>query len=215
MKSIFLVVINFVGKVVGFLFPLKLSYTLKILLNKFYTGYVGNNFKRIGINCTIDCSSYLYGSKYIELGDNVTICKNVDLTAWDYQNGLSYTPFIKIGNNVSIGKNAHITSTNEIVIGDNTLLGKFVTITDNSHGNTDFNSLQTSPSKRPLISAGGVKIGKNVWIGDKVTILPGVTIGDNTIIGANSVVVKNIPHNSVAVGIPAKLIKNYDNEKKG
>ena len=52
-----------------------------------------------------------------------------------------------------------------------------------------------------------VTIGDNVWIGGSVTILPGVTIGDNVTIGAGSVVTKDIPSNSIAVGNPCKVIK--------
>ena len=57
-----------------------------------------------------------------------------------------------------------------------------------------------------------VIIGNNVWIGSGANILPGVSIGDNSIIGAGSVVIKDIPANSVAVGIPAKVIKNLDDK---
>lgn len=53
-----------------------------------------------------------------------------------------------------------------------------------------------------------VTIGNNCWIGGSVTILPGVTIGDNVTIGAGCVVVKDKPSNSVAMGNPAKVIKN-------
>ena len=53
-----------------------------------------------------------------------------------------------------------------------------------------------------------VTIGNNVWLGGSVTILPGVTIGDNVTIGAGSVVVKDIPSNSVAAGNPCKVIKS-------
>lgn len=53
-------------------------------------------------------------------------------------------------------------------------------------------------------------IGDNVWIGAGAKILGPISIGNNTIIGANSVVVKDIPANSVAVGIPAKVIKSSD-----
>ena len=53
-----------------------------------------------------------------------------------------------------------------------------------------------------------VSIGHNVWIGGSVTILPGVTIGDNVTIGAGSIVVNDIPSNTVAVGNPCKAIKN-------
>ena len=52
-----------------------------------------------------------------------------------------------------------------------------------------------------------VVIGSNVWISDKVTITKGVKICDNVVIGANSVVTKDIPSNSLAVGVPAKVIR--------
>ena len=55
-----------------------------------------------------------------------------------------------------------------------------------------------------------IKIGNNVYIGNNVIILPGVTIGNNVVIGAGAVVSKNIPDNSVAVGIPARVIKTAD-----
>jgi len=67
--------------------------------------------------------------------------------------------------------------------------------------------LSIPPKNRTLYSSGPVIIEDCVWIGDKVTILPNVRIGKNTIIGANSVVVKDIPGNCVAGGIPAKVIK--------
>lgn len=56
----------------------------------------------------------------------------------------------------------------------------------------------------------GIKIGKNVWVGGNCIITDGVTISDNAIIGAGSVVTKNIPANCLAVGVPAKVIKELD-----
>ena len=52
-------------------------------------------------------------------------------------------------------------------------------------------------------------MGKNVWIGANVTVLPGVTIGDNSVIGAGAVVTRNVPKNCLAVGVPAVVKKNY------
>jgi acetyltransferase-like isoleucine patch superfamily enzyme len=63
------------------------------------------------------------------------------------------------------------------------------------------------PTERKVISKGAVIIGENVWIGDKVTILPGVEIGNGVVIGANSVVTKDIPSYCVVGGNPAKVIK--------
>ena len=76
----------------------------------------------------------------------------------------------------------------------------------NNHGSTALSDLQIRPQDRALTSKGSVRIGNNVWIGDKVAILGNVTIGDGAIIGANSVVTKDIPANAVAVGSPARII---------
>ena len=59
----------------------------------------------------------------------------------------------------------------------------------------------------------GVRIGKNVWVGRNVCIMPGVSIGDGAVIGANAVVTKDIPASSVAVGIPARIVKQYEEEE--
>ena len=58
--------------------------------------------------------------------------------------------------------------------------------------------------------AKSIKVGNNVWIGGNVVVVPGVTIGDNVVIGAGSVVIKDIPSNSVAVGNPCRVIKNLN-----
>ena len=89
-------------------------------------------------------------------------------------------------------------------------MGRWVTILDNSHGETGYKSLIITPHERQLYSKGKIIIEDNVWIGDKVTILSGVKIGIGSIIGANSVVTKDIPPYSIAAGVPSKIIKRYD-----
>ena len=101
----------------------------------------------------------------------------------------------------------HITCTNKIIIGDNLLTGRWVTITDNIHDKTDYKTLQQPPLMRLVTSKGVVLIGNNVWIGDKATILPNVTIGDGAVIAANSVVTKDVPAYSVVASNPAKVVK--------
>ena len=147
----------------------------------------------------------LHDPQYIHIGNSTSFGKDLFLTAWG---GVSdREPNLSIGNNCSFGAYNHITCANKITIGDSLLTGKWVTITDNSHGETDKDTLGMRPQKRPITSKGPVVIGNNVWIGDKATILPGVTIGDGAVIAANAVVTKDVPAYSVVGGNPAKVIK--------
>ena len=162
--------------------------------------YLGNRTLRVDGNITIR------GERYISIGDYTHIGNGCVITAWDKTaDGGTHTPEISIGSKCSIGEYNNITSTYKIVIGDNLLTGRWVTITDNSHGDTDYESLQINPIMRPVVSKGSVIIGNNVWIGDKATILPNVTIGDGAVIAANSVVTKDVPAYSVVAGNPAVL----------
>ena len=159
--------------------------------------------------------SMLKGGKYINIGSGTTFAEHLYLTAWDEYHGIQcindfvqhFEPKLTIGRNCCFGAYNHITCINEVVIGDYVLTGKWVTITDNSHGDTDFASLQVAPISRRLSSKGSVRIGNNVWIGDKATILPGVSIGDGAVIAANAVVTKDVKPYTVVGGNPARMIK--------
>ncbi|MHB9141553.1 MAG: acyltransferase [Paludibacter sp.] len=174
---------------------------------KFYSGWISHNFKYFGNSTTLLHVRTIVGAKYISIGDFTTIGKNAILTAWDHQNNELFSPSITIGNGCTIGDSAHITGINNIVIGNNVLTGNYLLITDNAHGALDSQYLDKHPSTRPLISKGSVFIGDCVWIGSNVSILPGVHIGKGSIIGTGSIVTKDIPDNSIAVGVPAKIIK--------
>ena len=111
------------------------------------------------------------------------------------------------GKQINIGKrffanfNFVVLDEARVTIGDDCFIGPNVSIYTACHS--------TDPVKRNSRQewAKPVSIGSNVWIGGSVTILPGVTIGDNVTIGAGSVVVSDIPSNTVAVGNPCKVIK--------
>ena len=109
---------------------------------------------------------------------------------------------IKIGKNVFINACCRFQDQGGIEIGDGSLIGHNTTIATLNH---DFN-----PDKRANLHPSPVKIGKNVWIGSDCTILPGIEIGDGAVIGAGSVVTKNVPANSIAVGSPARVIKQIE-----
>lgn len=123
-----------------------------------------------------------------------------------------------IGENCEIGDNVHIVAREYVELGDNCLLASKIFISDTNHGDYsgtfEHSNPKIVPNKRPLYTS-KVSIGSNVWIGDNVCILPGVTVGHGSIIGSNSVVNSDIPANSIAVGSPAKVVKQYDfNESK-
>lgn len=152
---------------------------------------------RFGRHCNIT------GPQFIEIG-KVCVFGDYCFIGAYYKSDI---PHLTIGNNCSFGDFNHITCANRINIGDGVLTGKSVTITDNSHGTTEKYNLLMRPSLREVSSNGPVTIGKNVWIGDKATILPNVNIGDGSVIAANAVITKDVPPYSIVAGIPARIIK--------
>lgn len=124
---------------------------------------------------------------------------------------------LHFGNNIQINDFVHIAALKEVRIGNNVLIASKVFITDLEHGSYIGNEDDADPCsivKDRQLSSKSVVIEDNVWLGEHVSVLPGVTIGENSIIGANSVVTKSIPPNSIAVGSPAKVIKQFNFETK-
>lgn len=180
-----------------------------------YSKVITVGFLKAGKGCIIrPRPDLIVGKKYIRVGEKTIIGKHVQLTAWDRHNGYTFKPNISIGSNCQLGGYNHITSINRIEMGNGVLTGKFVTITDNSHGRPgDIRDINTSPVLRTVFSKGPVVIEDNVWIGDKATILPNVKIGRGSIIGANAVVTKDIPPYCIVGGNPARIIKVLNIEK--
>lgn len=193
-------------KIIHKLYPYKWNNKIQFYFNRLYSLWISNEFTNIGKNVFFQHPITLLGTPYISLGSNIQFGKLCILAAHTSYYNQVLSPKITIGDNCNFGEYNHITCINSITIGNNVLTGRFVTITDNSHGETNRTSMEIDPSKRNLYSKGEVAIGSNVWIGDKVTILPGVTIGDGVVIAANSVVTKDIPDYCIVAGIPAKII---------
>jgi acetyltransferase-like isoleucine patch superfamily enzyme len=202
MKKLFLNL----GSLFQILFPIEFLQHFVNMRRYINTGYYKGYVKNIGKNSTFDYPCRVIGGIGISLGINVSIAKGSIITVW--QTSEYQSPQIIFGDDVSIGEDCHTTAINKIIIGNQVLMGKKITITDNSHGKNDsITDLELPPSERRSYSKGPVIIKDRVWIGDKVTILPGVIIEENAIIGANSVVTKNVPANTIVAGNPAKIIK--------
>lgn len=135
------------------------------------------------------------------------------LTGQPYDDTFGLFPpfYTDCGKNIEVGRNVFINSgccfqdQGGITIGDNCLIGQQVVIATLNH------DLQLS--NRADMFPEPVKIGNNVWIGAHSTILPGVNIGDNAVIAAGAVVTKDVPANSVAAGVPARVIKTIEIEQ--
>lgn len=113
-----------------------------------------------------------------------------------------YTDF---GQNIILGKDVFLNTgctfqdCGGITVGDACQIGQNTTLCTLNHG--------LAPDKRQTIYPAPIVLGKNVWIGANVTVLPGVTVGDNAILAAGSVVTKNVPENTVVAGVPARVVK--------
>lgn len=116
---------------------------------------------------------------------------------------------VKLGNSVYANFNLTLVDDTYITIGDNTMIGPNVTLATAGH------PILPSLREKGYQFNVPINIGKNVWIGAGVIVLPGVNIGDNSVIGAGSVVTKDIPENVVAFGNPCRVVRmiNEHDEK--
>ena len=149
----------------------------------------------------------VFNEQYISIGDDTLIGPGVALSAGMVpgQECISKV-VVSIGDRCLIGRGSGIVGHFSIEIGNDVWTGHHVYITDQNHGYEDVTRpiSQQSQPERPVV------IGDGSWLGHGAVVLPGVTIGKHVVIGANSVVTKDIPDFSVAVGSPARLIRQYD-----
>ncbi len=155
----------------------------------------------IKLNQTIDRNIVVFacpeinGTAQIQLGKNLYLSREL---YWETQeHGL-----IKIDDDVVISRGVHVVAFERVSIGKGTMIGEYTSIRDANHRINPLKAIRYSGH-----DSAPIEIGQNVWIGRGVTVLSGVKIGDNAVIGANAVVTKNIPANSIALGIPARVMK--------
>lgn len=154
--------------------------------------HIGNNVV-IDDNCVLDAKGN--DNKGIRIGDNVFIGRNTILSC---KNG-----DIELADNVNIGFNCEIFSANKVTLGEHALLAAYCYLIGGGHDfdNNDVSVLEQGRSSK------GITLGEGVWLGAGVKVMDGLTIGKHAVIGTGAVVTKPIEAYSVAMGVPAKIIR--------
>ena len=147
--------------------------------------------------------------RFVQVGNHVRIKRNSSINLHP-KDKKSKEILLFIGDHVIISESCFISACNRIVIEENVGISPNVMIIDNSRKPGDV----IRPSKEQKIEVGTVQIGADSWIAYGACILPNVTIGRHCIIGALSVVNRDVPPYSVAVGSPARVVKRYDFDRK-
>lgn len=180
-----------------------------ILWRNLYSAYIRHQFRQCGELKLGSTQLHLFGLRYMEFGDQVEMHFNARVQCIDYfqPTDQHFKPQLILHDHVVVQAMCHIGCIDRVEIGEWSTMGARCYITDHTHGGTSREELLLPPRKRPLVSRGPVKIGKYVHLGEGVCVMPGVTIGDYSVIGAGAVVTHDIPPFSVAVGSPAKVIK--------
>lgn len=127
-------------------------------------------------------------------------CLERDVSIW-LASEAEADPSIRFGSRVYVGRNCYFGSFESIDIGDETIIGAYSYVISANH-----KSAIGMPVRDQGYDAAPILIGRDVWIGCHVVILPGVTIGDHAIIGAGAVVNRNVPAGEKWAGVPAKKI---------
>mgnify|MGYP000209152108 CR=1 FL=1 len=170
----------------------------------------GKRFGAFGQNSII-CfpQTTIFNEQYIHIGANTMIGSHVALSAGMIPGQECLTnPVVRIGDRCLIGRGSGIVGHLAIDIGNDVWTGHHVYITDQNHGyeNVDIPISQQTQMER------AVSIGDGSWLGAGTVVLPGAQIGKHVAVGANSVVTGALPDYCVAVGVPARVIKQYSKE---
>ncbi len=177
--------------------PIKYVWALRALIYKPF-------FKRIGGMSYIGKPCFIEGCKNISIGKKTRIFPGIRMEAIGAGE-------IIIGDNCAIEQNVHIISEgNQLFIGNNTTISANVFISNVEHGYEDV----TKSVMDQLLIEKKTELGESCFIGFGATILPGTKLGDHCIVGSNAVVKGEFQDNSVIVGVPGKIIKRFDIERK-
>jgi acetyltransferase-like isoleucine patch superfamily enzyme len=169
---------------------------------KCFSVLVASAFASFGRKTVLMVPIRLAGEDRIALGTGVFIGAGSWLQT--LPNGSDRSVAISIGHRTSIAGTCVISAVRSVLIEDDVLLARNVYISDHIHKYSD---IGVPIRAQGLDKIASVVIKRGAWLGQNVVVCPGVTIGTGAVIGANSVVTRNVPDYSLAVGAPARIVK--------
>lgn len=171
-----------------------------------YTKLVSALFEETGKGCRISPPFRFANLQQVQLGSDVVINRDCWIGVVSDPDDEIATK-LWIGNDSAIGMGSTLSAAESIVLEDHVLLARNVYISDHGH---EFSNIEVPIKHQGITKPQPVKIGRSTWLGQNVVVLPGVTIGEHCVIGANSVVRSSIPAYSVAVGVPARVVRRFN-----
>lgn len=176
------------------------------LYRVFFAPFYSWRFKSIGKGAALFHPFRVDGGG-VAIGANTIFQRGV----WLYCQGVDGEEVsLSIGEGCAFGYNNHITAVGQVTIGNHVLTANNVYISDNLH---DYEDVSVPIMHQRVRFKREVEIGDGSWIGENACII-GARVGKNCVIGANAVVTSDIPDYSVAVGVPATVIKQFDPQSK-
>ncbi len=172
-----------------------MSGSLEIFMGRVRAQYHRLRGVAIAPKCTLGSRVRIDQPAAVRLGLRATLEADVWLKVVDQ--GARF----EIGQYSFIGRGTEFDVSQSVIIGDHVLIGPGVFVTDHNH-----NIAQNMRIDEQGCKAAAVIIEDDVWLGAKVVVLPGVTIHRGAVVGAGAVVTKDLPANSISVGVPARVI---------
>ena len=174
---------------------------------KAFSVFASGAFASFGSRSVLQTPLRISGERRISIGSGVFVAAGCWLQVLE---GDSDAVAISLGDGTEIAGNCVLSAASSIRIGTHVLMARGVYIADHSHAFTD--------TTRPVLAQGvtriePVEIGDGAWLGENVVIGPGVTVGRGAVVGANSVVLGDVPNFAVAVGAPARVVRQLTEEK--
>lgn len=186
-------------------FQLRGAHALHLVISQIWHKAI---FGAVGRRSRIIRPLHLSNPQNIFIGAGVYIRPGARLETVERRFGVEYRPRVEIGDGTSIEQGFHLTCGERVIIGRKVAITEYVGVFDIWHPYEDVEvpivdqKLRTAP----------VTIGDGSLIGFGAVIQPGVSVGRNCVIGAHAVVTRSIPDFSVAVGAPARVIRQYSHE---